>query len=303
VAQALGELLGSRLVGVDGALQVVDGRERGVAERIQAAVDAALQAAPQWRQRQSAERCRGGGGHRRVAPEQHAPSERCAGEDAQQHCGGHAVPDGHRQRLVDVVEVVAQDRDGGGERHTETDGDGYREAPPPGVPQDEDLRQADHDEARDPDSGQPPPSRPGSWSRAAAPAGPTSAEASSGSARRSTVSASAAGRPSTTSGPTRKLSTPPPRRASSTTSTTTPRGYWPCRSVARCSWRSDRWCSPSRCPRARTVPRWVPVLGVLTAITGIVIPPDTVAGIIAEAASSATTVALGWYAWRRPATS
>lgn len=55
--------------------------------------------------------------------------------------------------------------------------------------------------------------------------------------------------------------------------------------------------------RARTVPRWVPVVGIVTAITGIVIPPDTVAGIIAEAASSATTIALGWYAWRRSITS
>lgn len=55
--------------------------------------------------------------------------------------------------------------------------------------------------------------------------------------------------------------------------------------------------------RARTVPRWVPVVGIVTAITGIVIPPDTVAGIIAEAANSATTIALGWYAWRRSITS
>jgi uncharacterized protein (DUF697 family) len=44
----------------------------------------------------------------------------------------------------------------------------------------------------------------------------------------------------------------------------------------------------------------VPVLGIVTAITGIVIPPDTVGGIVAAAAGSATTVALGWYAWRRP---
>jgi hypothetical protein len=51
--------------------------------------------------------------------------------------------------------------------------------------------------------------------------------------------------------------------------------------------------------RARTVPRWVPVLGLVTAITGIVIPPDTIVGIVAEAASSATAVAIGWYAWRR----
>jgi hypothetical protein len=53
--------------------------------------------------------------------------------------------------------------------------------------------------------------------------------------------------------------------------------------------------------RARTVPRWIPIGGLLTAVTGIVVPPDTIAGIIAEAASSATTVAVGWYAWRRSA--
>lgn len=55
--------------------------------------------------------------------------------------------------------------------------------------------------------------------------------------------------------------------------------------------------------RARSVPRWVPVLAIVTAITGIVVPPDTIAGIVAEAAGSATTVAIGWYAWRRPAVS
>jgi hypothetical protein len=53
--------------------------------------------------------------------------------------------------------------------------------------------------------------------------------------------------------------------------------------------------------RARTVPRWVPILGIVTAVTGIVIPPDTIVGIVAEAASSATAVAVGWYAWRRSA--
>ena len=51
--------------------------------------------------------------------------------------------------------------------------------------------------------------------------------------------------------------------------------------------------------RACTVPRWVPIVGALTAVSGIVIPPDTVAGVIAEGASSATTVAIGWYAWQR----
>jgi hypothetical protein len=51
--------------------------------------------------------------------------------------------------------------------------------------------------------------------------------------------------------------------------------------------------------RARTVPRWVPIVGALTAVATIAIPPDTVAGMISEAASSVTTVAVGWYAWRR----
>jgi len=51
--------------------------------------------------------------------------------------------------------------------------------------------------------------------------------------------------------------------------------------------------------RARSVPRWVPIVGALTAVATIVAPPDTVAGLVAEAASSATTIAIGWYAWRR----
>jgi hypothetical protein len=51
--------------------------------------------------------------------------------------------------------------------------------------------------------------------------------------------------------------------------------------------------------RARTVPRWVPILGALSAVTGIVLPPDTVAGIVGEAASAATSIAIGWYAWQR----
>lgn len=51
--------------------------------------------------------------------------------------------------------------------------------------------------------------------------------------------------------------------------------------------------------RARSVPRWVPIVGALTAVATIVAPPDTIAGLVAEAASSATTIAIGWYAWRR----
>jgi hypothetical protein len=53
--------------------------------------------------------------------------------------------------------------------------------------------------------------------------------------------------------------------------------------------------------RARSVPRWVPIVGALTAVTAIIAAPDTVPGLLSEAASSATTIAIGWYAWRRAA--
>jgi Domain of unknown function (DUF4386) len=51
--------------------------------------------------------------------------------------------------------------------------------------------------------------------------------------------------------------------------------------------------------RAATVPRWVPALGALSAVATIVLPPDTVAGLVGEAVSSVTTIAIGYYAWRR----
>ena len=50
--------------------------------------------------------------------------------------------------------------------------------------------------------------------------------------------------------------------------------------------------------RARTVPRWLPIAGALTAVATIVIPPSSALGLVAEAASSVTTVAVGWYAWQ-----
>jgi hypothetical protein len=50
--------------------------------------------------------------------------------------------------------------------------------------------------------------------------------------------------------------------------------------------------------RARSVPRWIPIVGARAAFATIAIPPDPVAGMISEAASSATTIAVGWYAWR-----
>jgi len=50
--------------------------------------------------------------------------------------------------------------------------------------------------------------------------------------------------------------------------------------------------------RARTVPRWLPIATVITAIATVVLPPDGVGGLIAEAASSITTIAVGWYVWQ-----
>jgi hypothetical protein len=50
--------------------------------------------------------------------------------------------------------------------------------------------------------------------------------------------------------------------------------------------------------RARTVPRWVPIVGALSAVATVVLAPDGGAGLVAEAASSVTTIAMGWYAWR-----
>jgi hypothetical protein len=50
--------------------------------------------------------------------------------------------------------------------------------------------------------------------------------------------------------------------------------------------------------RAGTVPRWVPIVGALSSLATLAVPPDGVPGLVAEAASSATTIALGWYAWK-----
>ena len=50
--------------------------------------------------------------------------------------------------------------------------------------------------------------------------------------------------------------------------------------------------------RARSVPRWVPVVAAISAVATLVLPPDGPAGLVAECASSASTTALGWYAYR-----
>jgi hypothetical protein len=50
--------------------------------------------------------------------------------------------------------------------------------------------------------------------------------------------------------------------------------------------------------RARSVPRWLPIATAITAIATVLLAPDEVGGLIAEAASSATTILIGWYVWQ-----
>jgi len=48
--------------------------------------------------------------------------------------------------------------------------------------------------------------------------------------------------------------------------------------------------------RARTVPGWLLAASALSAVATIVLPPEALLGVVAEATSSITTVALAWYA-------
>src|SRR4051812_45444608 len=52
--------------------------------------------------------------------------------------------------------------------------------------------------------------------------------------------------------------------------------------------------------RARSVPRWVPIAGALSGIATLLLPPDAAPGLVAEIASSVSTIAIGWDVWRRP---
>ena len=51
--------------------------------------------------------------------------------------------------------------------------------------------------------------------------------------------------------------------------------------------------------RARSIPRWIVGAGVVASLATFLVAPSTIAGITAEAVSSATAIAIGWYAWRR----
>jgi hypothetical protein len=51
--------------------------------------------------------------------------------------------------------------------------------------------------------------------------------------------------------------------------------------------------------RACTVPRWVPIIGAVSTVITVLAAPSGIVGLVGEAASSASTIAIGWYAWRR----
>jgi hypothetical protein len=50
--------------------------------------------------------------------------------------------------------------------------------------------------------------------------------------------------------------------------------------------------------RARTVPRSVILVSCAATVATFAFPPSSLAGLVGEAVSSATSIAIGWYAWR-----
>ncbi len=50
--------------------------------------------------------------------------------------------------------------------------------------------------------------------------------------------------------------------------------------------------------RARTMPKKILVAAAISTVATVVLPPNNLAGVVAEAVSSVTTVAVGWYALR-----
>jgi hypothetical protein len=48
--------------------------------------------------------------------------------------------------------------------------------------------------------------------------------------------------------------------------------------------------------RARAMPAWILAVTAVSTVVTVVLPPASIAGVIGEAVSSATTIAIGWYA-------
>lgn len=53
--------------------------------------------------------------------------------------------------------------------------------------------------------------------------------------------------------------------------------------------------------RARTLPRWVPAVAAVSILATFVLPTSGPAGLFVEGPVAASSIAIGWYAWRRTA--
>jgi hypothetical protein len=51
--------------------------------------------------------------------------------------------------------------------------------------------------------------------------------------------------------------------------------------------------------RARSVPRWVPTVAAVSIIASLLMPTAGLLGLIVEGPIAASSIAIGWYAWRR----
>ncbi len=51
--------------------------------------------------------------------------------------------------------------------------------------------------------------------------------------------------------------------------------------------------------RARSVPRWVPTVAAVSIIASLLMPTAGLLGLIVEGPIAVSSIAIGWYAWRR----
>jgi hypothetical protein len=54
--------------------------------------------------------------------------------------------------------------------------------------------------------------------------------------------------------------------------------------------------------RARTVPRWIPIVAALSIVSSFVAPTAGLTGLLVEGPIAASSIAIGWHAWRSAAT-
>jgi hypothetical protein len=51
--------------------------------------------------------------------------------------------------------------------------------------------------------------------------------------------------------------------------------------------------------RARTVPRWIPIVAGVSILATFLVPIDGVTGLLVEGPVAISGIAVGWYAWQR----